>query len=333
MPGPRTAELTQEATQALAAFIAGLNYQDLPERVREHTKNVLLDTLACAVAGHQGEETEQVACACLGARAIATRSSVIGGDRLSLAGATLLNGYLITAVTMCDIHRATLTHVTPEVMPPALAIAERDGIVRPRSACRAGGGLRDDDADRRRRRLSGDARKRLARARRARPVRRRGGGRPAARLRRRDHGEGLRARGQPGRRHVRGVGHADGEIPPMPRRAVRPDGGAAGRAELPRHARSSSPHKDGGLYNTYANGGKPETVAIGDLGQRWELEQIALRLWPSASSTQGMNTALFDVIEKHKIDPAKVKKLRVGLSKGVFDMHGSSPATRRSSTR
>ena len=56
MPGAQT----QEATQTLAAFVAGLKYQDLPERVREHTKNVLLDTLACAVAGHQGEETEQV---------------------------------------------------------------------------------------------------------------------------------------------------------------------------------------------------------------------------------------------------------------------------------
>jgi 2-methylcitrate dehydratase PrpD len=29
---------------------------------------------------------------------------------------------------MCDTHRATLTHVTPEVVPPALAIAERDGL-------------------------------------------------------------------------------------------------------------------------------------------------------------------------------------------------------------
>ena len=60
-----------EATQALAAFIAGLKYQDLPERAREHTKNVLLDTLACAVAGHQGEETDQVACAGVGAGAVA----------------------------------------------------------------------------------------------------------------------------------------------------------------------------------------------------------------------------------------------------------------------
>jgi 2-methylcitrate dehydratase PrpD len=79
--------------------------------------------------------------------------------------------------------------------------------------------------------------------------------------------------------------------------------------------------KDGGLYNTYANGGKPEAVTA-DLGTRWELEQIALRLWPSASSTQGMNTALFDIIEKHKVDPDKVKQVRIGLSQTVFDLHG-----------
>ena len=37
---------------------------------------------------------------------------------------------------------------------------------------------------------------------------------------------------------------------------------------------------------------------IADLGQRFELEQIALRLWPSASLIQGMNTALFDIVGK-----------------------------------
>jgi 2-methylcitrate dehydratase PrpD len=79
--------------------------------------------------------------------------------------------------------------------------------------------------------------------------------------------------------------------------------------------------KDGGLYNTYSNGGKPE-LATADLGKHWELEQIALRLWPSASSTQGMNTALFDLVEKHDIDPAKVKQVRVRVNQTVFDMHG-----------
>src|SRR5471032_1654582 len=116
-----------ETTAVLAQFASALKYEDIPQRTREYCKNILLDTLACAVAGHQGEETHQLA-ALASSLAQSNESSVIGGDRLSLAGATMLNGYLITAVTMCDIHRPTLTHVTPEVIPPALAIAERDGL-------------------------------------------------------------------------------------------------------------------------------------------------------------------------------------------------------------
>jgi len=119
--------MPEEATQVLAQFAAALTYDDLPDNVREHCKNLLLDALACALAGHQGEETHQLA-ALASALAQSDESSVIGGDHLSLAGATLLNGYLITAVTMCDVHRSTMTHVTPEVVPPSLAIAERDGL-------------------------------------------------------------------------------------------------------------------------------------------------------------------------------------------------------------
>src|SRR5919106_1068595 len=114
-------------TQTLAQFASTLDYDRIPVRTREYTKDLLLDTLACAVAGHQGEETHQVA-ALASALARSDESSVIGGDRLSLSGATLLNAYLVTAVTMCDVHRSTLTHITPEVMPPALGIAERDGL-------------------------------------------------------------------------------------------------------------------------------------------------------------------------------------------------------------
>jgi 2-methylcitrate dehydratase PrpD len=82
--------------------------------------------------------------------------------------------------------------------------------------------------------------------------------------------------------------------------------------------------KDGGFFNTYSNGGKPELVTTG-LGARWELERIALRLWPSASSTQAMNTALFDVVEKHAPDFDGIKKARVSLSQAVYDFHGKLP--------
>jgi 2-methylcitrate dehydratase PrpD len=79
--------------------------------------------------------------------------------------------------------------------------------------------------------------------------------------------------------------------------------------------------KDGGLYNAYADGGKSELATAG-LGRRWELGEIALRAWPSATSIQGMNTALFDLIERHRVDPARVTALRIGLSKPAFDLHG-----------
>src|SRR5437764_279010 len=215
--------MSANVTEALASFAASLQYENVPERVREHCKNLLLDALACAVAGHRGEETQQVA-ALASALAQSNESTVIGGEALSLAGATILNGYLVTAVTMCDVHRPTLTHVTPEVMPPALAIAERDG--------------------------------------------------------------------------------------------------ASGRDLLVAIAAGCEVTTRIGIGLDYPVFRAKGWHGPGVLGQRWELEQIALRLWPSASSIQGMNTALFDLIERHKIDPAKVKKVRIALSPPAFDLHG-----------
>ena len=143
-----------ETTAVLAQFASALKYEDIPQRTREYCKDILLDTLACAVAGHQGEETHQLAAFASGA-AQSNESSVIGGDRLSLAGATMLNGYLITAVTMCDIHRSTLTHVTPEVDAAGARDRRARRLVRPRSAGRTRSRLRNDDARRRGPRLSG----------------------------------------------------------------------------------------------------------------------------------------------------------------------------------
>jgi 2-methylcitrate dehydratase PrpD len=311
--------MSGEPTQALARFAAGLAYDDIPAAAREHCKNLLMDALACALAGHKGEETSQVE-ALAGALAQSDETSVIGGGRLSLAGASLLNGYLVTAVTMCDVHRPTLTHITPEVVPPALAIAERDGcsgrdllvalaagcevmtriglgmdwpaarargwhgpgVLGPFGAAAAVGRLRGFDAD--------TTAKAFGLA-----------GSQAAGT--------YAAWGTPTVKFHQCRGALSGLI-------------AALLAEQKFVAtREFLTAKDGGLFNAYADGGRPER-ATADLGTRWELEQIALRLWPSASSFQGMNTALFDLIERHRIDPARVAKLRVGLSRPAFDLHG-----------
>src|SRR6185295_3608654 len=113
-------------TAELARFIAGLKYEALPDRVLERVKDIFLDTLASAIAGRQGDESKQIR-ALAAAMGASREATVVGGEQLSLAGATLLNGYLITAVTVCDVHRPTLCHTTPQVVPPALAIGERNG--------------------------------------------------------------------------------------------------------------------------------------------------------------------------------------------------------------
>src|ERR1700685_4020136 len=308
-----------EATQALAQFAAALRYEDIPPRVREHCKTLLLDALACAVAGRLGEETGQIAALASGL-AQGTESSVIGGDHLSLAGATLLNAYLVTAVTMCDVHRETMTHVTPEVMPPALAIAERDG-------------------------LSGRALL-TAIAAGCEVTTRVGIGTDYPKFRARGwHGPGICG--------PFGAAAAVGSLLKFDADTMARAFGLAGSQAAGTFAAWGTPTvkfhqcrgalsglmaallaqqqfvatrefltaKDGGLYNAYTDGGKAE-AAVAGLGARWELEQIAMRLWPSASLIQGMVTALFDLMGKHDVDFTRVRKVRIALSQGAFNMHG-----------
>jgi 2-methylcitrate dehydratase PrpD len=311
--------MSAETTQVLAEFSAALTYDKIPERVRDYCKDVLLDTLACAVAGHQGDETHQLAALSAGL-AQSSESSVIGGDRLSLAGATMLNGYLITAVTMCDAHRPTLTHITPEVVPPALAIAERDGlsgrdllvaiVAGSEVTTRVGVGI-DYPAFRARGwhgpGVFGPF----------------GAAAAVGRLRRFDAETMARAFGLAGSQSA-GTFAAWG-TPTVKFHQCRGALSGLMAALLAEQkfvaTREFLTARDGGLYNTYSNGGRAE-AATADLGSRWELEQIALRLWPAASSIQGMMTALFDIIEQHTIDPAQVKTLRIALSEPVFKLHG-----------
>src|SRR5581483_9410583 len=314
--------MATEVTQTLAKFAATLRYDDLPDRAREHCKNLLLDALACAVAGRLGEETGQVK-AFAGALAQGGEASVLGGESLSLAGATLFNAYLVTAVTMCDVYRPTLTHITPEVVPPALAIAERDG--------RSGRDLL------------------VALAAGCEVTTRIGVGIDFPEFRKRGwHGPGILG--------PFGAAAAVGSLLGFDADTMARAFGLAGSQAAGTFAAWGTPtvkwHQcrgalsglmsallaqqkfvatkefltapDGGLYNTYTSGGKPEE-AVKDLGERWELEQIALRLWPSASTIQGLVTAMFDLVEEHRVDPARVKKIRVALSPMGNSMHGIFP--------
>ncbi|HEY6237103.1 MAG TPA: MmgE/PrpD family protein, partial [Candidatus Elarobacter sp.] len=315
-----TIALTATPTAELARFVAGLEYEQLPVAVRERVKDILLDTFASAIAGRQGDESRQIR-ALANALGASHEASVIGGEQLSLAGATLLNGYLITAVTVCDVHRPTLCHTTPQVVPPALAIAERNGASGRALILAVAAGLET-----------------------------------TVRVGLGTKYPAFRARGwhSPGVIGPFGGAAAAGKLLGLDAERQRNAFGLAGSQSAGTFAHWGTPtikfhqsrgalsgllagllaetgflssaeilaHKDGGLFNTYSDGGQPDAVAAG-LGNRWELEQIALRLWPAASSIQSVITALFALIEAHDLEPARIARVRVGLSKTVYDMHGT----------
>lgn len=311
--------MNQEPTQALAAFAASLDLNAVPPRTVAFAKSVILDALACALAGHQGEETPQVAAF---ARALgqSNESSILGGEHLSLAGATLLNGFLITAVTMCDTHRTTLTHILPEVLPPALAIAERDGlsgrallaaiIAGCEVATRVGLGL--DYPVFRKKGWHGPG-----------VLGPFGAAATVGRLLRFDADTMARAFGLAGSQAA-GTFAAWG-TPTVKFHQCR--GGLSGlmAALLAQQkfvaTREFLTARDGGLYNTYAEGGRID-LALGELGARWELETLALRPWPAATNIQGVVTAVFDLIEQHNIAPESIRQVQLTVSKITFDMHG-----------
>jgi 2-methylcitrate dehydratase PrpD len=307
-------------TAALARFVAGLEYGHLPAAVRERVKDIILDTLASAIAGRQGDESAQIRAlaAALGA---SRESSVIGGAPLSLAGATLLNGYLITAVTVCDVHRPTLCHTTPQVLPPALAIAERDGASGRALLVAVAAGLETTV------RVGLGTNYKAFRARGwhspgvVGPF---GGAAATGKLLGLDAGRQRNAFGLAGSQSAGTFAHWGTPTIKFHQSRGALSGLMAGLLAGQGFLASAEvlAHEDGGLFHAYSDGGRPEAVTA-NLGSRWELEQIALRLWPAASSIQSVVTALLALIEAHGLKPENVARVRVGLSKTVYDMHGT----------
>jgi 2-methylcitrate dehydratase PrpD len=309
-------------TQQLAQFVADTTWEDLPASARERAAVVLVDTVASAYAGNRSDETKQIE-ALAEAVAGAGTSPVVGRASRSAAGAVLVNGYLITATTVCDVHKATLCHVTPEVFPPALAVAVDRGVTGREFLLAFALGLEITT----RIGLGSDYPAFRARGWHSPGVWGPFGGAAAA----------GKLMGLDGRRQCNAFGLAGSQaagtfahwgtptIKFHQSRGALSGFLAASLAETGFEAAAdvlTAP--DGGLYGTYSNGGDAG-VALADLGTRWELERLSLRSWPLASSLQSVATALLHLISTHGVGAADVVRARVGLSETVYNMHGTLP--------
>ena len=111
-------------TSGMADFIAGLNYDAIPEEVRTRIKLLILDSLGCAIFGAE-MEWSRILMETLG-RVDSSRGSSVWGTamRLSAPHAVLVNGTLVQSFELDDVHRQGVLHVGAVTLPPLFAVAE-----------------------------------------------------------------------------------------------------------------------------------------------------------------------------------------------------------------
>lgn len=79
-------------------------------------------------------------------------------------------------------------------------------------------------------------------------------------------------------------------------------------------------HPDGEIFAAYSNGGQP-TAVVAELGQRFELERIALRLWPGGTPLQPTLTAVFDLLAAHRPAFGEIEHVRIEVAPEVYRAH------------
>lgn len=111
------------ATHKLADFAIRTGFDQVPLESVNRIKQVLLDSIGCALAGHvvdRGRLAAEFAEECGGR----PEASVIGGTCTSCDLAAFVNGELVAAVDAEPTGPLT-AHVCPYVLPSTLAVAER----------------------------------------------------------------------------------------------------------------------------------------------------------------------------------------------------------------
>jgi 2-methylcitrate dehydratase PrpD len=310
-------EAPRDPTGELAAFVAGLSLDAVPAEVREHAKDLLLDAIGCQLAADHGDETSMFN-AMLDAVGGEGPSTVVGDPRTrAMASAVLLNSFRTTAVTACDVYAPADLHTTPEIVPPVIALAEREGTSGTDALVAVIAGL--------------EVITRLARGF--------------------DYPE-FRRRGwhSPGVVGPLAAAAASASILGMGPEATTHAMAVAGSTSAGTWAASSTPtvkfhqsrasltgflsamlayegftgssailtHEQGGLFVAYAPG-DPEKV-VADLGIDWELHRISLRLWPGGARLQPSMTAASRVLSEDPIGWEEIESVVVKVAPAMGAM-------------
>ena len=111
-------------TRGMAAFVAKLRYERIPEEVIDRLKLLILDSVGCAIYSVNLEWSRIL----ISTLRQLDRSTACGvwstSVRMSAPHAALVNGTLVQGFELDDVHRLGVMHVGAVTLPPLFAIAE-----------------------------------------------------------------------------------------------------------------------------------------------------------------------------------------------------------------
>lgn len=111
-------------TRGIAQFVSGLQYDAIPQEVRDRIKLLMLDSLGCALYGADLEWSRILQEKLSAVDATRTCGIWGTGKKLSAPHAALVNGTQVQGFELDDVHRAGVLHVGAVVLPALIPLAE-----------------------------------------------------------------------------------------------------------------------------------------------------------------------------------------------------------------
>lgn len=112
-----------ELSQAIAKYVWGTKFEDLPKDVVAFTKLCILDYFGSAFAGVQ-KDPVQMMDELVREMGGEKQATLMTGGRSSVVNAALVNGAASHIMELDDIHKSSIIHAATVVIPSALAVGE-----------------------------------------------------------------------------------------------------------------------------------------------------------------------------------------------------------------
>jgi 2-methylcitrate dehydratase PrpD len=120
--------LAPDALQILGRAAANLRLTDLPPEALQRSKQRLLDTLACLVAGYNEGVADEIRDYVRAQRSAGEATLLPGGEKTTAALAALAHAAYIFGLELADAAPRGTVHPGSEIVSIALAVAEQQGL-------------------------------------------------------------------------------------------------------------------------------------------------------------------------------------------------------------